>query len=53
MYYDLFARIPKGSILLWNVGDEKELPKRLLICRVHRSKSEPFWGSENRRLGHF
>lgn len=23
----------------------------LQICRIHRSKSEPFWGSENRRLG--
>ena len=34
MYYDLFARIPKGSILLWNVEDEKELPKRKELIRL-------------------
>ena len=34
MYYDLFARIPKGSILLWNVEDEKDLPKRKELIRL-------------------
>lgn len=34
MYYDLFAKIPKGSILLWNVEDEKDLPKRKEIIRL-------------------
>lgn len=34
MYYDLFARISKGSILLWNVEDEKELPKRKELIRL-------------------
>ncbi len=34
MYYDLFSKIPKGSILLWNVEDEKDLPKRKEIIRL-------------------
>ena len=34
MYYDLFVRIPKGSILLWNVEDEKDLPKRKELIRL-------------------
>lgn len=34
MYYDLFEKIPKGSILLWNVEDEKALPKRKEMIRL-------------------
>ena len=30
---NLFEKIPKGSILLWNVNDESELPKRKeIVC---------------------
>jgi hypothetical protein len=32
--YDLFEKIPKGSILLWNVEDEKSLPKRKEMTRL-------------------
>lgn len=34
MYYDLFEKIKRGSIMLWNVEDEKELPKRKEIIRL-------------------
>jgi hypothetical protein len=34
VYYDLFEKIPKGSILLWNVEDEKALPKRKEMIRL-------------------
>jgi hypothetical protein len=32
--YDLFEKIKKGSILLWNVADEKDLPKRKEMNRL-------------------
>jgi hypothetical protein len=32
--YDLFEKIKKGSILLWNVSDDKELPKRKEMIRL-------------------
>jgi len=31
---DLFEKIPKGSILLWNVESEGDLPKRKEIIRL-------------------
>ena len=31
---DLFSKITKGSILLWNVEEEKDLPKRKEIVRL-------------------
>lgn len=34
MYYDLFEKIPKGSMLLWNVDDEKALPNRKEMIRL-------------------
>ena len=34
MYYDLFEKIKRGSIMLWNVEDEKKLPKRKEIIRL-------------------
>lgn len=32
--YDLFEKIKKGSILLWNVSDDNELPKRKEMNRL-------------------
>ena len=31
---DLFEKIPKGSILLWNVEEDKDLPKKKEIIRL-------------------
>ena len=31
---DLFEKIPKGSILLWNVEEDKDLPKKKEMVRL-------------------
>ena len=45
MYYDLFAKIKRGSIMLWNVEDEKELPKRKEMIRLLGTENFTYYKS--------
>ena len=45
MYYDLFEKIRRGSIMLWNVEDEKELPKRKEIIRLLGTENFTYYKS--------
>ena len=45
MYYDLFEKIKRGSIMLWNVEDEKELPKRKEIIRLLGTENFTYYKS--------
>jgi hypothetical protein len=45
VYYDLFEKIKRGSIMLWNVEDEKELPKRKEIIRLLGTENFTYYKS--------
>ena len=45
MYYDLFEKIKRGSIMLWNVEDEKELPKRKEMIRLLGTENFTYYKS--------
>jgi hypothetical protein len=43
--YDLFEKIKRGSIMLWNVEDEKELPKRKEMIRLLGTENFTYYKS--------
>jgi hypothetical protein len=45
MHYGLFSRIKRGSIMLWNVTSEKELPDRKTIKRLIGTDKFTFYKS--------
>ena len=45
MYYDLFEKIKRGSIMLWNVGEENELPKRKEMIRLLGTENFTYYKS--------
>ena len=49
---DLFEKINKGSILLWNVEDEKELPKRKETIRLLGTEEFTYYKSHGHHREH-
>jgi hypothetical protein len=45
VYYDLFEKIKRGSIMLWNVEDEKDLPKRKEMIRLLGTENFTYYKS--------
>jgi len=45
LYYDLFEKIKRGSIMLWNVGEENELPKRKEMIRLLGTENFTYYKS--------
>ena len=49
---DLFEKIPKGSILLWNVESDAELPKRKEIIRLLGTDSFVYYKCDGHHRGY-